>query len=27
MAVKDANSRYLAGEPSPDWSIAPIPTR
>ena len=27
MAVKEANGRYRPGEPSPDWSIAPIPTR
>jgi hypothetical protein len=27
MTVKDANGRYHPGEPSPDWTIAPIPTR
>lgn len=25
VAVKDANSRYAPGSPSPDWTLAPIP--
>jgi ATP-dependent DNA ligase len=27
MAFKAANSRYIPGEPNPDWAIADLPTR
>jgi ATP-dependent DNA ligase len=27
MAFKAANSRYLPGQPNPDWAIADLPTR
>jgi hypothetical protein len=27
MAYKAANSRYLPGQPNPDWAIADLPIR